>query len=249
MAKRRPVPSILPRPSKMDIAKAVEAQLIAAGKQANEVLLSNGILMRVMPTSQEVMRRMISQRERPKPPVQMIEELGREEENEDDPAYQDALEQYDQLLMDDTYRVLMFLGTEVVSVPPGWYMPEDPRWIHRLAAGGIKVNEENEATRYVDWIQLYAIRTVYDNSKLIGALMARVGALKESEVMAAIERFQGNPQRLSDLRGRYESLNPDGDSLPATFIRAGIRAGGTGGIEIQPSDVEEVSEADLPGED
>lgn len=233
----------------MDIAKAVEAQLIAAGKQANEVLLSNGILMRVMPTSQEVMRRMISQRERPKPPVQMIEELGREEENEDDPAYQDALEQYDQLLMDDTYRVLMFLGTEVVSVPPGWYMPEDPRWIHRLAAGGIKVNEENEATRYVDWIQLYAIRTAYDNSKLLGALMERVGALRDSEVMRAVERFQSNPKRLADLRSEYERLNPDGNSLPSAFARAGIRIGGTGGFEVQPPDVEDVQEAEPSGQD
>jgi len=121
----------------------------------------------------------------PKPPMVMIEDKGREEENPNDPDYIDELRRANLKKGTAITNAYLALGTKVQSLPPGIEPVESTDWSEVLEEIGIKVPIKGRA-RYVAWMRYYAVPGD-DFEQLIGSTM-KVGAITTEEDASKAEK-------------------------------------------------------------
>ena len=144
-------------------------------------------------------------RERPKAPVQWIENKEREEVNYDDPEYKAAMEEWDGKLTMAIYDGLIILGTEIASVPEGFPKLEENSWIERLSLLDIEVHENGNG-RYLDWVKFCAAPAVKDINSLMIACGRKAG-VREEDVAEASELFRNREARGADRKTSGKTRN------------------------------------------
>lgn len=200
-----------PKVTPENILKALESMKDAA----RQVTLSNGIVLRIKTVPPGLVRRAV--RRIPMPEVPLVDLGNREEENPDDPDYQKAIAKCHTDRIQATFELWKALGTEVLTVPSGVWGPDDDGWVEELESvrdeGGvplIEVQREPPATRYLEWLSLYAMADVGDATLVTAAQFARTGII-EPEVSEAIEFFRTPPARREPDDGAPGAVGGDGN--------------------------------------
>lgn len=167
----------------------------------------------------------------PDPPVKWNEERQRDEPNPNDPDYQDAMRKVEAEAILTMRNLAIALGTEVKSLPEGYFPPEADDWFNAPAMQmavrhGLKLNTEDPIERYLAWMLYYAIED-YTDLILAERLVNELGTLRRDEVDAALESFRGVPAWPTDNGRTAEVGHSNGDRTNRASRRAGARNRGT----------------------
>ncbi len=173
--------------------------------------LANGITLELRPASPYLMKSIAEETEagRPQPPVQHVEAKGRDEPNEDDPEYQQALRQW---LSDTGWRTLHVLAAttvKVIEVPDGIWAYDSEDWAEEMASVYGLALEANPKRRLAQWLLLQT--TDADLLDLGPMLMQQAGA-EEAEVQRALDSFRRNGTRGADTGGPPDGVGDDADT-------------------------------------
>ena len=177
------------------IAQAVQIDDSVTTEQKT-VTLSTGVT--VMPTtvSRLLIADAVKRVKRPKPPTIYIESKGRHEENETDPEYIEAVEQYEADMADILFNLLILRGMKVVHVPESVPSLESEEWIEDLKFLGIEVPQSPRA-RFVAWVKYIAAPEEEDLTFLANKLRGTVG-VPDAEVSSAADGFQSDETPSTD---------------------------------------------------
>lgn len=179
-----------------------------------EVTLSNGIILSINPVPPLMIRHAGAHLPKPKPPIVHIESKGREEENPSDPYFLEQLQDWKNMVNETAVNVLIGVGTSVVSVPSGMYLPEDEGWAEMAEAVGIVVNTKNAPARYLSWLRFYALADTKDVELAMGRV-AMVAGVNEKDVAEAMSSFPGGEKGRPDSGSGAEGDGGHGDPVPA----------------------------------
>lgn len=177
--------------------------------------LSNGIVLAIKSVPPFLVQAVQNEFKPPTPPKVMIEEKGREEENPNDPAYLRALEELSEkqdLAVNDLF---LAAGTSVVSVPEGYFKPEDDDWIavvefaQNITGTKIQIDRDDKVKRYLHWLRFYALETGGDIA-LATSLPMQLAGIREGEVDEVMDAFRSLPGRRADSEGGAETGSQNG---------------------------------------
>jgi len=210
-------------------------------EDGNAVLftLKNGIVLRCRAVPPIYMRT-LAERFTPPPPPQVRIERGDDsyyEENRDDPEWNDALAENGRRATKAITQLVLGMGTEVVSVPPGYVLPDDDAWIAHVRRAdkftGIETPLELDDTdlRYICWLQFYALDNNTD-VQLAGLLPQFLAGPSEVEIAQAVDAFRDHSQRRADSDGAVADASGDGpvDNRASRRRRGRVRPTGSGEI-------------------
>jgi hypothetical protein len=154
-----------------------------------ELVLSTGVKLRILKVAPVLLSDIVGEQMkfRPKPPVNYIESLGREEENPDDPDYIEALNNWNAMILLDINNAYVLKGTEVISKPKKFPGPDDPDFLDEMRILGRPV--ETNRQKYLVWIKYVAAPTEEDTAAIVREV-GRLTGVSEAEVEEAIEGFQ-----------------------------------------------------------
>lgn len=164
--------------------KALRAMKEATEPQDNLIVLSTGVVLRGKSAPPLVLMAVLSAFPRPKPPVMMIEAMGREMENPDDPDYQERLGEWKTEQSSAMVVALITTGTELVELPSHLPGPDDDAWIDEYALLGLPVHRDNVAWRYLRWVQSKAAVSADDIQSIL-KVVGRLSGVPESAVKTA----------------------------------------------------------------
>lgn len=182
-----------------------------------EFELSNGIVLKLKPVPPLLLQAINQEFVQPDPPVVYMEDKGRDEPNPNDPAYikeVEALAAKQELAVHD---LLLGVGTEVKSVPEGYYPPESDNWIAQvefardLSGRFFKIEKDDTIRRYLCWLRFYALETGGDVALATGLPMQLAG-IREGEIEEVVESFRGLPEWGANPDGSPEAGSQNGDT-------------------------------------
>ncbi len=221
----------------VDEEKSAAAAAAAKGEQDGGVpdtlTLSTGVVLKLKPVPQAIIRRVVAKIERPVVPVVHIEEKDRDEPNPDDPDYKEALGDWLTEQAFAAFKAVLLFGTEIESLPEGMVGPDSDDWTAIPLYLEVVTEEElaDHYRRYLAWIELYAARTETDVFN-IARLPVQLAGISESEVMDALLAFRSRARGGTDNGGVPATDGSDGDHVPRAVRRASARAGRKGGGQV-----------------
>lgn len=155
------------------------------------VSLSNGVVLKVRKVPNMIFLEVMHRFTPPKVPVVMNEDLGRKEENPNDPTYVDEYNRYQADLSMAIVDTMVLMGTSVYSVPEEIDGPSDESWSRKLKILHI-VPGEDEMERYLMWVKYYAAEDDTDITKIVEAV-GRLSGVSEEDVAQAVGQFRDIP--------------------------------------------------------
>lgn len=195
------------------VSRAVE-RVKRVGRGA-EFTLSNGIVLGAKSVPPFLVQAVQNEFKAPPPPKVFIEEKGREEENPNDPTYlrqiAELAEKQDLAIND----LFLAAGTTVISVPEGYYGPDDDEWIsavefaQNITGTEFKIDRDDKIKRYLHWLRFYALEKDID-AVLAIRLPAELAGIREGEVDEVMESFRRLPRRGTDTDSPAETGNSNG---------------------------------------
>lgn len=180
-------------------AGAINDEEESDGPRPSTVTCSNGLVLRVKAVPPYLIQRAAQRITAPKVPKVWLEDKGREEENPADPAYQEALMEYNLLAADAGANVMLGAGTAIEELGPDMEGPEGSEWMETLEYFGVQFDPANRMSRYITWLTCYALPTAGDLQKVVSAVARRTG-ISEAEASAALESFRDRTARGADNR-------------------------------------------------
>lgn len=177
--------------------------------------LSNGIVLKIKPIPPLFMSAVVSEFKSPDIPKVYIAEDDRWEENPNDPNY---LKEMTEIILAQNLAIndmAMAMGTEIISVPDGYYLPDEDAWIDQVkfaaSITGVELNidKDDKIKRYICWLRFYALETGADASLATGLPMELAG-VREEEVDEAIESFRSASKRRTNTDLSLESGSQNG---------------------------------------
>ena len=205
------------------VSRAVE-RVKRVGRGA-EFELSNGIVLAIKSVPPFLVQAVQNEFKLPTPPKVYIEEKGREEENPNDPTYlREIAELSDKqdLAINDLF---LAAGTSVVSIPNGYYGPEDDEWIsvvefaQNITGTEFKIDRTDKIKRYLHWLRFYALETGGDIA-LATRLPMELAGIREGEVDEVMDAFRSVPERRADIPSPIEAGNSNGHTANRAARRA-----------------------------
>ncbi len=194
--------------------------------RAAEMTLSNGIVFTVKAVPPILLNTVAREAATvPDPPVTWIDEKQREEPNPNDPAYKAEVARIEANAMVLMRNVAIAAGTAVKSVPDGYFLPEDDRWLETTAIAyarknGLAINWEDAGDRYIAWVTFYACEDWNDIFQL-EQLVYELGVLKRQEVNDALESFRRLPLGNADPEPTAIGQHSNGHRANRADRRAG----------------------------
>lgn len=229
-----PVPTPATRIKARDAAEeALMDELRAAADPAGTVKLSSGLVLKIKPPPQHLVRAARERVPRPEIPVVFIEEKGRDEPNPNHPDYLEAMAQYEvaQQLAAGDVALLHGTAPDLATLPPDMHPPDSDEWIDGVALMGIDEKQLDVSTptrRYWAWLRFHALRTDEDIAVATYAPMM-LNRLNEEDVALAVASFRRTRRDGSNRGLRAVVQGLDGDQVREGPAPAGAGAGGEGG--------------------
>ncbi len=161
------------------------------------IRLSTGVVLKPRRIPNLMFAEVVRFFKRPKVPVVYIEDIGREEENPNDPAYQEAVAAYTNELSMAIVDLMIVSGTEINSVPKGFPKPEDDSWYEEFDAVFSMFGHNDTLTtkkRYLKWVKFCAAPTEQDIASIMEGV-GRLSGVSEEDVSDAITRFRDSSER------------------------------------------------------
>ncbi len=168
------------------------AQAIRSAKSSDSlVTLSNGIVLRAKRVPNLIFMEVTGKFVAPKVPHVMNADIGREEDNPNDPGY---IAEYNKFQADLSLAIIdtmVVMGTELVSVPQGVMRPEQAGWDRRLKAIHIDVpsQSEDDLSRYMMWVKYYACGDEEDLGEVVKQV-GRLSGVSQEDVDDALDQFR-----------------------------------------------------------
>ena len=156
----------------------------------NLITLSSGVVLKAKQAPPLALVKVLAAFPRPKPPVYMNKQMGREMENPEDPEYIEKLKAHRMESSNAVLNALILLGTELVSVPKGFSKPADQEWLDEFQLLGLPSRPENASWRYLTWVTQRAVLSEDDLLKIQEAV-GRLSGVTEAAVKSA-ESFSGS---------------------------------------------------------
>ena len=165
-----------------------------------EVVLSTGVGLTVKPVSKFLLQRLLTDMDkaRPKMPLVYIKEDDRKEENPNDPAYIEALREWQADRGLKIHDAMIALGTEPVAPLPIEGC-DDPNWQEAVRFTGVQF-DDTKLGRYVAWVKYVAGPSDEDTALLIAAVQSAAG-VPEAEVAKATDLFRSGVSGSPDTGG------------------------------------------------
>jgi len=203
------------------------------------VTLENGVHVQGTKVNRAVVQRIISQIQKPEPPIIHTEKYG-DEENPNDPDYLESLAIYHSTVYKVATDTMVKLGTKVLRPLPkgfpdwtddwdrdpimeGLQFYRDPDKVRRRNDIDISTDEKREAV----WMELVVIGSV-PTAELVTEIMQANGTV-EREVMEAAAWLKSYRARTGDTNAPAKEPDTDGDSSGDKPTRIGSRVRGTRG--------------------
>lgn len=155
-------------------------------KKDNTVALSTGVILKVKSVSRMLLGDLMRKYERPKPPLVFNKDIGRQEENVNDPDYKARINKYDTDVAMGVVDVMIMMGTELKSVPKG-ISALDSDWDDGYDALGINVGSGKK--RYLNWVKHIAAPDDEDVNNIINAI-GKLSGVAEDDVNTAANLFR-----------------------------------------------------------
>ena len=177
--------------------------------------LANGVRLLLRDASPMVVVDLRKQEDANEPQVPTIireDRGGREEPNENDPAYLLARRKWAMDLGARTLRVLAAACVTVDHIPDGVLAPDSDEWAEQVTVVYGLDLESNQARRKSQWVFYQA--TQPDLDKLGPLLLARAGA-EIAKVQDALDTFLGDAERGADTVSDANGSGGHGDSPEA----------------------------------
>lgn len=153
------------------------------------VLLSTGVRLRAKEVPKMLLTDIVAEleKERPELPQVYIEVRKRWEPNPNDPDYVERVKAFQAKLAAAINNAFILRGTEIASVPEGFPGPNDQEFILELEAMGRPSGTPR--IRYLAWVKYEAAPRDADITNLLLEI-GRASSVSESDVRAAVDRFQ-----------------------------------------------------------
>jgi len=183
----------------LNATAAASAAVEDAKKEADPTItLSNGVVVKVKPLPDLLMRKLYSKFDPPEPPEVEINSGGKTwtEPNYDDPNYENAMRKYTMTIADGIANLILLRGFDIISKPD--HIPdyeEDDTWEEELEAVGLEIPEK-PLERKLSWME-YRIVETNNDLDAIQTASQRLSGISEEEVEEAQERFRGLTGQLS----------------------------------------------------
>jgi len=193
-------------PSKQSIGKTEEKVVQAvsdaeSGGGHSLIRLSSGVTLKPKKVNGFLIQEVMRQFQKPKPPLVMNEDLGREIENDSDPGYIQAMTDYNVEITIAIVDLFIVAGTELHgAVPKGIPGLNDLSWQNDLEAIGIRVGP-NPSKKYILWVKFVAAPLEEDTTEIMSGV-GRMSGVAEADVKIAAERFRTNSRRRTNNRSR-----------------------------------------------
>lgn len=178
-------------------------------EETGEVVLSNGVKLRLQTIPPLLLEHVRSQVPVPKVPIFRNPDKGRDEENPNDPDYLIAMEGYHSTLGMAVVNLLLLMGVKVDKTPRGFPKPDSDGWVEDLKLIGVKV-PDSENGRKLMWLRGVALVSSADVSLLIPKLL-RLHGMAEEDVALAAESFPSDVEGRSNTNGAAPQSGEDGD--------------------------------------
>lgn len=164
------------------------------------VKVSTGVVFGIKAVPLMVLNELNNQarKDKPKVPVCYIEEKDREELNDKDPRYLEAMEEWEANLNQKIYDGVIILGTTVEQLPDGFPGVDSNSWDSKLRLIGIDVPEDGDP-RYLAWVKYCAAPAVDDINKLVLAC-SRGAGVTEADIAQASELFRNREERRANSK-------------------------------------------------
>lgn len=185
------------------VLAAVETEQVQTAKQngvdPSIVTMSTGVKFRVKAVSKHALAGIAERytKNKPKPPVILIESKGRKEENPDDPDYQDAARSWELSLAMAINNFLLLRGVDLLpdSIPADMVLPDSDDW--KFEAELLGANVESSRACYLEWIKVVAAPKdddretgkMGDISSLLNAI-GRKSGINQGDVDTAVSQFR-----------------------------------------------------------
>lgn len=175
-----------------DLAKIKQSQ----ADKASAITLSNGVqlLIKKIPSPKMIDILQASNRDRPRPPVNFVERLGRSEENPDDPNYKESLAAFNvnrgKVLMD----AFLMYGTKLYVCPadvPSVDKPEE--WMDGMSEIGMNAPTSPRGI-YLEWLKSVALAEEEDFTRVMDEV-GRKSGVRQEDVKNAAATFQSDAGR------------------------------------------------------
>lgn len=174
---------------------AATAVTTSEAKRDTLFTTSTGVTLRIIPPKTRVVYNLYMQNPEPKPPVVVIEDGGkrREEVNESDPDYVEAVATHKTKVYDSYIKIIMLTSTEILSIPAGMLsFDDDKEWLDEMEAVGLQVKQfKNRVERYLEWF-FYRVAPTHEDVFGIQNACEGLVAVTEGGVAAAEETFPNN---------------------------------------------------------
>ena len=197
--------------------------------EARLVTTSTGVRFRAAEVSQWAITAINRQMEvsKPRPPKFHNADFDRDEENPNDPAYLDALSDWQVDRWERILELAILTALKIDEIPEGVQRPLDDEWRENLAMAGIELSD-NPKRRLIEWVKYVAAPSNDDWFELAGLARRTIGT-DEGDVAAATETFRSDPSGGTDNGSPVEEHGSDGDRIwdPTPGFSADVR--GTGG--------------------
>lgn len=184
------------KPTKSSVIEDKVIQAVSSSENGSgngSIRLSTGVVLTTKKISGFLMQEVVKQFPKPKPPIWVNEDMGREEPNPNDPVYLETLTERDANIGLAIVDLFIVAGTNYKSHPPSIPGPDDPSWVEDLEAVGFSVGE-GKKKRYLMWVKYVAAPDEQDINNIILEVGKRSGVSEES-VNSAAETFRSKSRR------------------------------------------------------
>lgn len=154
------------------------------------ITLSTGVKIKPIRIPNMIFPEITNRFEKPPIPRVFIEDLGREEENPNDPVYIEKLSEWQNAFSKAIVDTMIVLGTETVFVPGDVEKETSQRWLGKLKVIGLDPGND-EILRYLYWIKYVAAPMDEDIQSIIEGV-GKLAGVSESDVTEAIDQFRDN---------------------------------------------------------
>lgn len=163
---------------------------VVANNNVGEFTCNNGVILRLLKVKSSIVRKSWQFLERPAVPKFYWEEKERWEENPSDPAYRQAVMEYEGERADTIANTYYMLGSSVKFLPEDIHTVESKDWEEILDIINEKVPNK-PMVRYLYWLKYYVLDDD-DAPELLKAIMRFSGVTLSSDVEEAEESFRDN---------------------------------------------------------
>lgn len=170
---------------------AVEADQSQASKNGTDpdvFTTSYGVKLRLKAVNRQSLGSISDKylKEKPKPPIVMIESKGRKEPNHDDPDYQDALTSWNLSMSMAVSNFILLRGTELISVPEGMMTPDSDEWHFEMEL--MSDLADNPRACYLEWLR--AVACSEDDSTELFQIIGKKSNIAQEDAERAAAQFR-----------------------------------------------------------